>query len=94
MNRIKSIFMAGFLVFFSVSSVAKQESIEECTRFLPKDKQYEITIQALSDKTKEKPSFDGNFNIDWSEEDSNALTIDITDFVKCVAPLITSEPNL
>lgn len=85
------------VVFTTISSfmpaMASSESLESCSRFLPAGTTYEITITTRVDKTGESPTYDGNLNIDWSEEDVDSLKFDISDFVKCAAPLITSDPE-
>lgn len=75
----------------SMPASAAKESLESCSRYLPTGTTYEITITTRVDKTSESPTYDGNLNIDWSEEDVDSLTFDISDFVKCTAPLITSD---
>ncbi|WCE32095.1 hypothetical protein [Vibrio sp. SCSIO 43137] len=77
----------------SKAVIAANESLESCSRFLPAGTTYEITITTRVDKTGESPAFDGNLNIDWSEEELDSLKFDISEFVKCTAPLITSEPE-
>ncbi|MGF1755698.1 hypothetical protein L4C33_19140 [Vibrio makurazakiensis] len=65
---------------------ANDESIESCTRFLPEGQTYEITINGISNRTKDELNFEGSFSIDGGAEDVDSF--DIGPFVECVGPLI------
>ncbi|WP_375753867.1 hypothetical protein [Vibrio sp. HN007] len=90
---MKAKMIPAFLCIF-IPMFASGESLESCSRFLPEGTSYEITITTLVNKDNEEPKFDGNINIDWSEENVENLKFELSDYIKCVAPLITSEPEL